>query len=79
MEGSYGSMPASTELTSGVGTALYIAPETVEARHIRAKHLEKIDIYSFGNSMCFLTKYDRQLCYRRLTIPFYQTARNCVV
>ncbi|PLW26181.1 hypothetical protein PCASD_19859, partial [Puccinia coronata f. sp. avenae] len=48
MEGSYGSMPASTELTSGVGTALYIAPETVEARHIRAKHLEKIDIYSFG-------------------------------
>jgi len=48
VEGSSGSMPISAELTSGVGTALYIAPETIEARHIRAKHLEKIDMYSFG-------------------------------
>ncbi|KAA1096277.1 hypothetical protein PGT21_011350 [Puccinia graminis f. sp. tritici] len=48
VEGSSGSIPMSAELTSGVGTALYIAPETVEARHLRAKHLEKIDIYSFG-------------------------------
>jgi serine/threonine protein kinase len=50
VEGSSGSIPISAELTSGVGTALYIAPETVEARHLRVKHLEKIDIYSFGNS-----------------------------
>ncbi|POW06187.1 hypothetical protein PSTT_09072 [Puccinia striiformis] len=48
VEGSCGPIPISTELTSGVGTALYIAPETIEARHIQAKHLEKIDIYSFG-------------------------------
>ncbi|WAQ88086.1 hypothetical protein PtA15_9A211 [Puccinia triticina] len=48
VEGSCGPMPMNAELTSGVGTALYIAPETVEARHLRAKHLEKIDIYSFG-------------------------------
>ena len=58
VEGSSGSMPISAELTSGVGTALYIAPETIEARHIRAKHLEKIDMYSFGKLICFLITSD---------------------
>lgn len=48
IDGTCGTVPVSSDLTSNVGTALYIAPEALEARHLRVRHLEKIDIYSFG-------------------------------
>ncbi|MBW0469194.1 hypothetical protein O181_008909 [Austropuccinia psidii MF-1] len=37
-----------SDITTGVGTALYIPPETLEGRHIPVRCLEKIDMYSFG-------------------------------
>lgn len=43
-----GSMPSNPELTSGVGTALYSAPETLDSKRMGVKSLDKIDVYSFG-------------------------------
>ncbi|CAH7665854.1 PEK/GCN2 protein kinase [Phakopsora pachyrhizi] len=48
VEASANTAHVTTDLTSGVGTTLYIAPETLEGKHISLKNLGKIDIYSFG-------------------------------
>lgn len=54
-EGTSEAVLVSSDLTYGVGTTLYIAPETMDSKMARLKSMEKIDVYSFGRPHRFYT------------------------
>lgn len=69
-----GSAPAeSTELTSGLGTFSYIAPEVLSKQGVSARYNQKVDMFSLG--IIFFEMIASQRCYKT-TMERYQLLRE---